>query len=95
MQRKLTVVLALSSLITAGAAGTSLAADTTELPVYGVKTTGLDQEQAQKLQRAFGLKDVARSEYGAVSFADEQRYQYLPTVDKGQGKPDEDGTPPR
>lgn len=91
MQRKLTVVLALSSLITAGAAGTSVAADTTELPVYGVKSTGLDQEQAQRLQRAFGLKDVARSEYGAVDFADEQRYQYLPTVDKGQGKPDEDG----
>ncbi len=90
MQRKLTVVLALSSLVTAGAVGVATA-DSTELPVYGVKSTGLDQEQAQKLQRAFGLKEVQRSEYGAVSFADEQRYQHLPTVDKGQGRPDEDG----
>lgn len=90
MQRKLTVVLALSSLVTAGAVGVATA-DATELPVYGVKSSGLDQEQAQKLQRAFGLKDVQRSEAGAVSFADEQRYQYLPTVDKGQGKEDEDG----
>jgi hypothetical protein len=90
MQRKLTVVLALSSLVTAGAVGVATA-DATELPVYGVKSSGLDQEQAQKLQRAFGLKDVQRSEAGAVSFADEQRYQYLPTVDKGQGRPDEDG----
>ncbi|WP_330270829.1 DUF6345 domain-containing protein [Lentzea sp. NBC_00516] len=90
MQRKLTVVLALSSLVTAGVVGVATA-DATELPVYGVKSSGLDQEQAQKLQRAFGLKDVQRSEAGAVSFADEQRYQYLPTVDKGQGRPDEDG----
>ncbi|GAB2866939.1 DUF6345 domain-containing protein [Lentzea nigeriaca] len=90
MRRKVTVVLALSSLITAGAAGVATA-DVTELPVYGVKSTGLDQEQAQRLQRVFGLKDVQRSEYGAVSFADEQRYQYLPTVDKGQGREDEDG----
>ncbi|SFR26542.1 hypothetical protein SAMN04488564_11032 [Lentzea waywayandensis] len=90
MQRKLTVVLALSSLVTAGAVGVATA-DATELPVYGVKSSGLDQEQTQKLQRAFGLKDVQRSEAGAVSFADEQRYQYLPTVDKGQGRPDEDG----
>ncbi|HEX7307803.1 DUF6345 domain-containing protein [Lentzea sp.] len=89
-QRKLMVVLALSSLVTAGAAGVATAAET-ELPVYGVKSSGLDQEQAQRLQRAFGLKDVQRSEAGVVSFADEQRYQYLPTVDKGQGRPDEDG----
>ncbi|WP_112271275.1 DUF6345 domain-containing protein [Lentzea terrae] len=92
MQRKLTVVLALSSLVTAGAVGVATA-DAAELPVYGVKSAGLDQEQAQRLQRAFGLKDVQRSEFGAVSFADEQRYQYVPTVDKGQGKPDEDGEP--
>lgn len=90
MQRKLTVVLALSSLVTAGAVGVATA-DATELPVYGVTSSGLDQEQAQRLQRVFGLKDVQRSEAGAVSFADEQRYQYLPTVDKGQGRPDEDG----
>lgn len=85
MQRKLTVVLALSSLVTAGAAGVATA-DATELPVYGVKSSGLDQVQAQRLQRAFGLEDVQRSEAGVVSFADEQRYQYLPTVDKGQGR---------
>ncbi|MEU7475837.1 DUF6345 domain-containing protein [Lentzea sp. NPDC042327] len=90
MQRKLTAVLALSSLITAGAAGTSLAAEA-ELPVYGVTSSGLDQEQAQKLQRALGLKDVARSESGEVAFADEQRYLQVPTVDKGRGKEDEDG----
>jgi hypothetical protein len=90
MQRKLTAVLALSSLVTAGAVGVATA-DSAELPVYGVKSAGLDQEQAQRLQRAFGLKDVQRSEHGAVSFADEQRYQYLPTVDKGQGRADEDG----
>ncbi|MFD4670718.1 DUF6345 domain-containing protein [Lentzea sp. NPDC058450] len=90
MQRKLTVVLALSSLVTAGAAGIA-AADATELPVYGVTSSGLDQEQAQQLQRAFGLKDIQRTEAGAVSFADPQRYLYLPTVDKGQGRPDEDG----
>ncbi|WP_434450381.1 DUF6345 domain-containing protein [Lentzea sp. E54] len=92
MQRKLTVVLALSSLVTAGVAGVA-AADVTELPVYGVTSSGLDQEQAQRLQRAFGLKDVQRSEHGEVTFADEQRFQHLPTVDKGQGKPDEDGNP--
>lgn len=90
MQRKLTVVLALSSLVAAGAAGVAHA-DATELPVYGVTSSGLDQEQAQRLQRAFGLEDVQRSEAGAVAFADERRHQYLPTVDKGQGKPDEDG----
>ncbi|MET9231029.1 DUF6345 domain-containing protein [Lentzea sp. NPDC003310] len=90
MQRKLTVVLALSSLVTAGAVGVATA-DATELPVYGVKSSGLDQEQAQRLQRAFGLENVERSESGVVSFTDERRFQHLPTVDKGQGKPDEDG----
>lgn len=90
MRRKLTVVLALSSLVTAGAVGVATA-DEAELPVYGVKSAGLDEDQARKLQRAFGLKDVHRSEAGVVSFADEQRYQHLPTVDKGQGERDEDG----
>jgi len=90
MQRKLTVVLALSSLVTAGEVGVATA-DATELPVYGVKSSGLDQEQAQKLQRAFGLKDVQRSEFGAVSFADEQRYQLVFGSAGFKGKPDEDG----
>ncbi|SDH41587.1 hypothetical protein SAMN05216553_12158 [Lentzea fradiae] len=94
MQRKLTIVLALSGLVTAGAAGVATA-DDTELPVYGVRSSGLDPEQAQRLQRVFGLKDVQRSDAGVVSFADEQRYQYLPTVDKGQGERDEDGNETR
>ena len=95
MQRKLTVVLALSSLITAGAAGTSLAADTTELPVYGVKSSGLDQEQAQKLRRAFGLKDVARSEYVRRPSPKSSGTSTCPPSTKDRGSRTRTGTPPR
>ncbi|TWP49373.1 hypothetical protein FKR81_25060 [Lentzea tibetensis] len=91
MSRKLTAVLALSGLITAGAAGVEASAAETELPVYGVKSAGLDDRQTAALQRAFALKDVDRSEYGAVAFADEDRYLHVPSVDRGEGKPGEDG----
>jgi hypothetical protein len=92
MTRKLTAVLALSGLISAGAVGVGSAnAAETELPVYGVKSSGLDDRQTDALQRALGLKDVNRSEYGAVAFADEERYLRVPSLDKGEGKPGEDG----
>ncbi|MFD1151308.1 DUF6345 domain-containing protein [Saccharothrix hoggarensis] len=74
---------------TASATGTSAAA---ELPVYGVRSAGLTPDQAAALQRAFGLEDVHLAEDGSVSFADEATYLHVPGLDRGAGKPDEDGS---
>ncbi|GLZ35856.1 hypothetical protein Lesp02_80430 [Lentzea sp. NBRC 105346] len=92
MTRKITTALTLSALVAGGFAGVAHAEET-ELPVYGVKRAGLDADQAVALQRAFGLKDVERSEAGAVSFIDDARYLHVPSIDRGEGKPEEDGSP--
>ncbi|MEU4740377.1 DUF6345 domain-containing protein [Actinosynnema sp. NPDC023658] len=93
-RRRATTWLALTGLTAAaaitGSAATAAAAPA-ELPVYEVRSTGLTPDQAAALQRAFGLKDVQRAEDGSVSFADEATYLRVPGLDRGAGKPDEDG----
>ncbi|WP_433268805.1 DUF6345 domain-containing protein [Actinosynnema sp. CS-041913] len=85
--------LALTGLVGAAAVTSTVTATaaTAELPVYEVKSAGLSADQAAALQRAFGLKDVHRAQDGSVSFADEATYLKVPGLDRGTGKPDEDG----
>ncbi|WP_033442691.1 DUF6345 domain-containing protein [Saccharothrix sp. NRRL B-16314] len=93
--RRATTWLALTGLLGAaaitGSAATATAASA-ELPVYGVRSAGLNPDQAAALQRAFGLKDVHLADDGSVAFADESTYLHVPGLDKGAGKPDEDGS---
>jgi hypothetical protein len=65
------------------------AADPLSLPTFGVRATGLAADQAERLARAFGLKQVAREEDGSVRFATEDAYS-VPTRTVGRGR-DEDG----
>ncbi|MFE9743301.1 DUF6345 domain-containing protein [Saccharothrix saharensis] len=74
-----------------GSAATATAAAAAELPVYAVRSTGLTQDQAAALQRAFGLKSVQLAGDGSVAFADEATYLRVPGLDLGAGKPDEEG----
>ncbi|MBW4719361.1 DUF6345 domain-containing protein [Saccharothrix obliqua] len=85
--------LALTGLVGASAVTSAVTARaaTAELPVYAVRATGLSQDQATALQRAFGLKTVQRDQDGAVTFADEATYLRVPGLDGGAGKADEDG----
>ncbi|NUT47064.1 MAG: hypothetical protein HOV94_07045, partial [Saccharothrix sp.] len=94
-RRRATGWLALTGLIGAaamtGAGATAAASASAELPVYEVRSAGRTPDEAAALQRAFGLKDVQLAEDGSVSFADESTYLRVPGLDKGAGKPDEDG----
>ncbi|MER5262389.1 DUF6345 domain-containing protein [Actinosynnema sp. NPDC002837] len=84
--------LALTGLMGAAAiTGSTATAAAAELPVYAVRSTGLTQDQAAALQRAFGLKDVQLAGDGSVAFADESTYLRVPGLDLGAGKPDEEG----
>jgi hypothetical protein len=66
------------------------AAATTLLPVYEVRSTGVGAEQARTLQRALGLKNLARANDGTLRYTDESAFLRVPTVAKGEGRPDED-----
>ncbi|MFY1669566.1 DUF6345 domain-containing protein [Plantactinospora sp. WMMB334] len=91
--RRLACGLAACAMVgTAGAvaAGGSALAAETELPVYAVRASGLDEEQAAKLGQVFGV-EVAREKDGSVRFADEKGFLAVPTIDAGQGGKDEDG----
>ena len=94
-KRRATTWLALTGLMgtaaITGAAATAAAAPA-EMPVYEVRSVGRTPDEAAALQRAFNLKDVQLGEDGSVSFADETTYLRVPGLDKGAGKPDEDGT---
>ncbi|CCH28297.1 DUF6345 domain-containing protein [Actinosynnema sp. NPDC047251] len=87
--------LALTGLVGAAAVTSTVTASaaSVELPVYAVRSAGLSLEQATALQRAFGLKSVERDQDGSVSFTDEATYLKVPGLDKGAGRPDEDGLP--
>src|SRR6187431_2937766 len=74
-----------------GSVATSAAAATTQLPVFAVQRSGLDPQQALALRQAFGLGTAQPSPDGAVRFVDRERFQYIPTVDGGGGRTDEDG----
>ena len=64
---------------------------TTQLPVFAVQRSGLDPQQASALGQAFGLGTVQPSPDGTVRFVDRARFQYIPTIDGGAGRADEDG----
>lgn len=66
------------------------AAAAQELPVFEVRSSGLSQEQAALLSRAFGLKNVDRAEDGSVRFVAEDAFLAVPTKAGKRGR-DEDG----
>jgi len=78
-------------LVAGGAPAAALQASGPELAVYEVRASGLTQEQAATLQRAFGLRTIERDASGSVRFSDERAFLNVPTIDRGQGTPDEDG----
>lgn len=71
--------------------GEPAAAQPAELPTYLVRGTGLDEERATALARAFGLEQVDRAEDGSVRFADEKAFLYIPSKSLGRTGKDEDG----
>ena len=58
--------------------------------MFEVRSSGLSQEQAALLSRAFGLKNVDRAEDGSVRFVAEDAFLAVPTKAGKRGR-DEDG----
>ncbi len=83
----LTVPVALAAQPSEAARQAASAAETTELPVYAVRSTGLSELQVRRLARAFGTARLARQEDGSVRFAGETT---VPTRQARRGR-DEDG----
>lgn len=69
-------------LLGAAAAAPALAQPTApkRLPVYRVAKAGLTAAEAERLQRAFGLKNLARDEAGVARFLDENGFLRVPTA---------------
>ena len=64
------------------------------LPVFNVTSTGPSEEAARLLAEALGIPgDNLRQEDGSLYYLDAQRHHNLPSIDLGEGEPDEEGRP--
>ena len=81
--RRWSLIAAGAILVTATVA-TQAAAQPTKpprrLPVYTVSKAGLTADEGTRLQRAFGLKNIAVDEAGVARFLDQEGFLKVPTV---------------
>jgi len=76
-------LLAAGVVLSAAATGPAFAQppdQTRRLPVYRVAKAGLTSDEATRLQRALGLKNLARDEAGVARFLDEDGFLKVPTA---------------